>query len=154
VGTFAVQIAHWAGARVIATASGANVEIVRSLGADIVIDYKTTNFETVAKDVDVVLDLIGGDTQARSFAVLKPGGYLVATAQPPPADEAQRRGVNAMMMQMQASRERLQKLAELLDSGALRTSVSKTFPLAQAADAWRGAKVGHTRGKMVLEVPE
>jgi NADPH:quinone reductase-like Zn-dependent oxidoreductase len=152
VGSFAVQLAHWKGARVLATASGSNVEFVRSLGADLVIDYKTTKFETVAKDVDVVLDLIGGDTQARSYAVLKRGGRLVATAQPPSPDEAAKHGVQAVMMQMQANTDLLKQIAGLLDSGALRTTVSKTFPLAQAADAWKESRGGHTRGKIVLEV--
>jgi NADPH:quinone reductase-like Zn-dependent oxidoreductase len=152
VGTFAVQLAHWKGARVLATASGSNVEFVRSLGADVVIDYKTTPFESVAKDVDVVLDLIGGDTQARSYKVLKRGGYLVATAQPPSPDEAKQHGVQATMMQMQASTALLRQLASLLDAGILRTTVSKTFALAQAADAWQESRGGHTRGKIVLEV--
>jgi NADPH:quinone reductase-like Zn-dependent oxidoreductase len=154
VGTFAVQLAHWKGARVIATASGSHIEFVRSLGADVVIDYKTTPFESVGKNVDVVFDLVGGETQARSFAVLKPGGHLIATAQPPPGDEAKRRGVQAMMMNMQPTSQRLRKLAELLDQGTLQPIVSKTLPLAQAAEAWRETRSGHTRGKVVLSVPE
>ncbi len=152
VGTFAVQLAHWKGAKVLATTSKANAEYVRSLGADQVIDYKATPFESVAKNVDLVLDLIGGDTQRRSFAVLKPGGRLVATAQPPSEEEAAKHKVQAMMMQMKATASNLKQFAELLDAGSLKTTVTKTYSLAQAREAWAEIMSGHTRGKIVLEV--
>jgi NADPH:quinone reductase-like Zn-dependent oxidoreductase len=152
VGTFAVMLAHWKGARVLATGSADNAEYLRSLGADQAIDYKATKFESVAKDVDLVLDLAGGDTQQRSFAVLKPGGRLVSTVQPPPKDEAARRNVQAMMMQMQPSAKTLTELSGLFDAGIIRTVVTKTYPLAQAADAWKSQMAGHTRGKVVLTV--
>jgi NADPH:quinone reductase-like Zn-dependent oxidoreductase len=151
VGTFAVQLAHWKRARVLATASAANIEYVRSLGADEVIDYRTTPFETVARNVDLVLDLIGGETQKRSFGVLKPGGHLISAVQPP-EEEAARHKVHAMMFHMQPSTQGLGRLAELLDSGTIRTEVTHTYPLAQAQDAWREIISGHTRGKIVLEV--
>src|SRR5262249_30561786 len=83
VGSFAVQFAHWVGAEVIATCSTANVDFVRSLGADTVIDYIQTPFESVAQNVDFVLDAVGGDTLERSMEVLKPAGLLLAVAQPP-----------------------------------------------------------------------
>jgi NADPH:quinone reductase-like Zn-dependent oxidoreductase len=153
VGSFAVQLAHWKGAKVLATASASSAEYVRSLGADAVIDYKATAFETVAKNVDVVFDLIGGDTQTKSFGVLKRGGYLVSTVKPPINGEAEKHGVHAMIMNMTPTTERLSRIAELLDSGAIKAVVTKTFPLEQAADAWREAMSGHTRGKVVLEVP-
>jgi NADPH:quinone reductase-like Zn-dependent oxidoreductase len=152
VGSFAVQLAHWKGARVLATASASNADYLRSLGADIVIDYKATPFESVAKDIDLVFDLVGGQTQARSFAVLKPGGRLVATSQPPPQDQAAQHKITATMMEMQASTQNLKQLANLLDAGVIRAVVSKTFPLAEAATAWRQMLGGHTRGKTVLEV--
>jgi NADPH:quinone reductase-like Zn-dependent oxidoreductase len=152
VGTFAVQIARWTGARIYATASGENAESVRLLGADVVIDYKAKRFEDVAKDVDLVLDLIGGETQARSFAVLKPRGRLISTVSPPSQDEAKRRGVTAMMMQMHATRERLMRIAGLLDEGTITSIMTKVLPLEQAAEAWRLSKSGHARGKIVLEV--
>jgi NADPH:quinone reductase-like Zn-dependent oxidoreductase len=154
VGTFAVQLAHWKGAKVIATASAANADYLKSLGADQVIDYKSTPFDTVVKDVDVVLDLLGGDTQTRSFAVLKQGGRLVATAQPPDQELAARHKVRALAMQMKPTIERLKQLAELLDAGKIRTEITKTFPLSQAKEAWEYSKSGHTRGKIVLEIPE
>jgi NADPH:quinone reductase-like Zn-dependent oxidoreductase len=152
VGTFAVQLAHWKGARVLATASAANAEFVRSLGADQVIDYRATPFDSVAKDVDLVLDLVGGETQQRSFRVLKPGGYLVSAVQPPAQEEAARHKVHALMMRMQASTKGLTQLAELLDAGTIRTVVTHTYPLAQAQEAWRQIMSGHTRGKIVLRV--
>lgn len=153
VGSFAVQLARWAGARVLATASAANADYVRALGADEVIDYKATPFESVARDVDVVLDLLGGDTQARSFGVLRPGGRLVATVQPPSQEEATRRGIHAMIMNMKPTTARLTRLAELLDAGAVRPMVSQTLPLERVAEAWGHSKSGHARGKVVLEVP-
>jgi NADPH:quinone reductase-like Zn-dependent oxidoreductase len=152
VGTFAVQLAHWKGAKVLATGSVANTAYLRSLGADEVIDYKATPFESVAKNVDLVLDLIGGDTQRRSFAVLKPGGRLVATAEPPSAEEAASHKVEAKMMQMKAATSNLKQLAELLDAGSVKTTVAKTYSLAQAREAWAEIMSGHTRGKIVLEV--
>ncbi len=152
VGSFAVQLAHWKGARVIATASGQNVEYVRSLGADEVVDYKTTRFETVARDVDLVLDLLGGETQARSCGVLKSGGRLISSVQPPPQDAAKARGVHAEMVQMHASTENLAEIAKLVDAGTVKVPPVKTFPLERAAEAWKEILSGHTQGKIVLVV--
>jgi NADPH:quinone reductase-like Zn-dependent oxidoreductase len=152
VGTFAVQLAHWKGARVLATASQANADYLRKLGADQVIDYKSERFETVAKNVDLVVDLIGGETQTRSFTVLKPGGALVATAQPPSQEEAARAKVRAVMMSMNASTAGLTQLAELIEQGKLKTAVTRTYPLSEAAQAWTYGKSGHTRGKVALQV--
>ena len=152
VGTFAVQLAHWKGAKVLATASAENADYLRSLGADTVIDYKATPFESVAKNVDLVFDLIGGETQRRSFGVLKPGGRLVATAQPPSPEEAAKHKVEAKMMRMEASTANLIKLTELLDAGKIKTVLTKTYSLAQARDAWTEIMSGHTRGKIVLQV--
>ena len=154
VGTFAIQLAHWKGARVLATASAANLEYLRSLGAVVAIDYKATRFKAVAKDVDLVLDLIGGETQQRSFAVLKPGGYLVSVVQPPSQELAAKHRVHAVIMRMQPWTANLEQLARLLDAGTIRTVVTKTYPLSQAREAWKDIMSGHTRGKIVLEVPE
>jgi NADPH:quinone reductase-like Zn-dependent oxidoreductase len=152
VGTFAVQFAHWKGAKVLATGSSNNVDYLRSLGADQVIDYKAAPFESVAKNVDLVLDLIGGETQRRSFGVLKPGGRLIATVQPPAEEEAAKHKVQAQMMEMKASATLLARLGELFDSGAIKTTVAATYPLAQVREAWAAIISGHTRGKIVLEV--
>ena len=152
VGSFAVQLAHWKGAKVIATASESNFEFLRSIGADEVIDYKKTAFESVAKDVDVVIDLISGDTLARSFQVLKPGGYLISTLEEPSAIEAKKYQIHASSMRMQVSRKALEALAELLEKGKIKTFVFKTYPLEKAKEAWEQIMSGHTRGKIVLEL--
>jgi NADPH:quinone reductase-like Zn-dependent oxidoreductase len=152
VGSFAVQLAHLKGAKVLATGSASSADYLRSLGADQVIDYKATPFESVAKNIDLVLDLIGGDTQKRSFSVLKAGGRLIATAQPPSPEEAAKHKVEAAMMQMKANTTNLQQLAELLDAGKLKTGVTKTYPLSKVRDAWTEIIAGHARGKIVLQV--
>lgn len=152
VGMFAVQFAKWKGANVIATASGAGVAFVQKLGADQVIDYKATRFEDEVRNVDVVLDLIGGDTQARSFGVLKPGGILVATSQPPSPDEAKAHGVRAMMFNLRdtASSDLLKQIGDLLDAGEVKTVVSHAVPLNNAAQ--QSAHSEHALGKTVLRV--
>jgi NADPH:quinone reductase-like Zn-dependent oxidoreductase len=150
VGSYAVQLAHWTGARVLATASGDGVPYVKELGADDVIDYKATRFESVAQDVDLVLDLLGGDTQARSFGVLKKGGRLISTVQPPSQDVAQKHGVRAAFFSMKPTSAGLIRLAELIDAGDLKVTVARTYPLADAAAAWRDS--AHARGKTALAV--
>jgi NADPH:quinone reductase-like Zn-dependent oxidoreductase len=152
VGTFAVQLAHWKGARVIATGSAEHVEYLRSLGADQPVDYRATPFDSVAKGVDLVLDLVGGETQKRSYAVIKPNGRLLSTVQPPSQEEASKHKVSASFVSMQPSDKRLNQLADLLASGAIKSVVTKRYPLAQAADAWKEQMSGHRRGKIVLEV--
>jgi NADPH:quinone reductase-like Zn-dependent oxidoreductase len=152
VGTFAVQLAHWKGARVIATGSSHNLDYLRAIGADEVIDYQQTAFESVVRDADLVLDLVGDETQRRSFGVLKPCGRLVSTVLPPSEAEATRYEVYAMQMHMEASGVELAQIAALIDAGQLRAFVTDTFPLERAADAWRKVAQGHTRGKIVLEV--
>jgi NADPH:quinone reductase-like Zn-dependent oxidoreductase len=152
VGGFAVQLAHWKGAKVIATASGKNVDYVRSLGADQVVDYKTTQFEDVSRDVDVVLDLLGGETQARSFQVVKRGGRLISTVQPPPQDAAKARDIHAEMVQMRASSDNLKEIAKLIDAGAIKAPAVQRFPLEKVAEAWTQILSGHMQGKIVLVV--
>jgi NADPH:quinone reductase-like Zn-dependent oxidoreductase len=152
VGSYAVQLAHWAGARVLATASAPNRDYVTGLGADQFIDYNATPFESVAKDVDLVLDLLGGDTQTRSFGVLKKNGRLITTVQPPSQDEAKKHNVRAAFFSMTPSSAGLIRLAELIDSGDLKVLVSQTLPLSDAATAWAQSKSGHTRGKIALEI--
>jgi NADPH:quinone reductase-like Zn-dependent oxidoreductase len=153
VGSYAVQLARWKGARVLATASADDAEYVRSLGAEVVIDYRSTRFESVARNVDLVLDLIGGETQERSFDVLKPGGCLISTVQEPSPEEAAKHRVYAAVMRMQPSTKGLQQIAELVEAGSLKLVVTKIYPLAQARDAWVHLMTGHPSGKLVLEVP-
>jgi len=150
VGTYAVQFAHWKGAKVLVTSSTANVGYLQSLGADQVIDYKTTPFESVAKNIDLVFDLIGGETQERSFQVLKSGGYLVSSTQSPSEEKTKKYNVHGLRMGMQASKKNLMKISELLDAGKIKPVITKTYPVAQAKDAWAEHLSGHTRGKVVL----
>ncbi|HYU74890.1 MAG TPA: NADP-dependent oxidoreductase [Ktedonobacteraceae bacterium] len=152
VGTFAVQLAKMKGAYVLATASSQNVEFVKGLGADEVIDYTTTPFETVAHHVDVVLDVIGGETEQRSWGVLKPGGILVSTLGPPSQEDAAKHRVRAAFVQAQPTAGLLKEIARLLDSGQIKPNVGKMFPMEQARQAQELKQHGHTRGKIVLEI--
>jgi len=152
VGSFAVQMAKRIGAYVYATASGANEKFVRNLGADEFINYKQGKFEELVKDVDAVFDTVGGDTLERSFQVLKKGGFLVTTVQPPPEDTAQKFGVKAVMMQLHSSAEQLREITHMIERGELKAFVETVLPLAEIKKAHEFAKDGHTRGKIVLRV--
>jgi NADPH:quinone reductase-like Zn-dependent oxidoreductase len=152
VGHFAVQLAKIKGARVIATASQRNHEFLRSLGADQVIDYNTTRFEDVAHDVDVVLDTITGETADRSYGVIKKGGFYVSILRPPATEKAAALGVRTGHTFVQANVAELDEIAKLVDSGKLKATIEKVFPLAEAAAAHDLNATGHTRGKIVLRV--
>ncbi len=136
VGAYAIQFAHQAGARVITTASPEDEAFLQELGADQVIDYKSTRFEQVVAPVDVVLDLVGGDTQQRSYAVLKPGGYLVAVNQPASEEEAAKHQVSASFLHMNPSSADLAHIAALLDAGKVRVDIAQVLPLTEALSAW------------------
>jgi NADPH:quinone reductase-like Zn-dependent oxidoreductase len=150
VGSFAVQFAKWKGARVIGTASAGGVAYVRGLGADQVIDYKAKPFEQEIRDVDVVLDTIGGETQERSWQVLKRGGILVSLVQPPSPQQAEARGVRAVMHRQQPRGDQLAEIAALVISGKVKVNVEKTFPLSEARQAQELSQDGHAHGKIVL----
>lgn len=152
VGHFAVQFAHARGAKVIATASEKNHAFLKSIGADVCIDYKAQKFEDVAKDVDVVLDTIGGDTQARSVQCLRKGGFLVSIVQPPSPDKLKEHEVKGAVFLVRPNGAQLSEIAALIDSGIVKVEVSETFTLAQAAKAHEASESGHTRGKIVLKV--
>lgn len=152
VGGFAVQLAKWRGAYVIGTASEPNHDYLRSLGADEVIDYRTTPFESVVKDVDVVFDTLAGDTQDRSWQVLKKGGILVSILHPPSPEQAAAHGVRQAFVFVQPQAEQLRQLAQLADVGQLKTCVTQVLPLAEARQAQQQSQKGHTRGKIVLKV--
>jgi NADPH:quinone reductase-like Zn-dependent oxidoreductase len=156
VGTFAVQLAKWRGARVIATASSANLAFLRDLGADEVIDYTATRFEDVVRDVDVVLDTVGpaDNTQQRSWAVLKPGGMLVGMVVPPDAAEAAAHQVRSQFIALQPDAQQLAEITRLIDAGQLRPIVSTVLPLQEACQAHALIESRHTRGKIVLQVRE
>ena len=154
VGTFAVQLAKLKGAHVLATTVGQNIEYVQRLGADEVIDYTITPFETVVHSVDVVLDLIGGETQQRSWGVLKAGGILVSLLEPPSQEDAAKYGVRATFMGAQPSSGLLRELADLLDRGQIKPHVDKVFSLEQAQQAQKLKRDGHTQGKIVLKIAD
>jgi NADPH:quinone reductase-like Zn-dependent oxidoreductase len=150
VGTFAVQLAKWKGAYVIGTASARNRDFVRELGVDEVIDYQTTKFENAVRDVGVVLDTIGGDTQQRSWKVLKPGGILVSIISPPSEDMAKAHGVRQAYVFIEPNE--LTEIAKLVDSGKLRSVVETILPLSAARRGQEISQSGHARGKIVLRV--
>lgn len=152
VGSMAVQLAKWKGIYVYATASGKNEDFVKNLGADEFIDYTKTRFENIVQDVDAVFDTIGGETQERSFEVLKKGGILVTAVQPPSQESAAEHGVMATMINMEAKADQLAQIAELVGNGRLKTHVEKVFPFSEIVAAHKLSKEGHTRGKIVLEL--
>lgn len=152
VGSFAVQFAKLKGARVIGTASKKNHEFLRSLGADETIDYNTTKFEDVVRDVDVVLDTITGETADRSYQVIKKGGIYVSVLMPPSQEKAAAHGVRCAHTFVQPNVEQLNEIAKLVDSGKLKLTIEKVFPLAEVRAAQESNATGHTRGKIVLRV--
>lgn len=152
VGSFAIQIAKWHGAHVIATASGEGMELAKSLGAQKVIDYKDRRFEEEVSGVDIVLDSIGGDTQDRSWQVLRRGGILVSIAgesirQPPPKE-----GVRGLFFIVKPNRTQLTEIGSLIDRGLIKPIIADVLPLEQAKQAFEMAgKPGH-RGAIVLRI--
>jgi NADPH:quinone reductase-like Zn-dependent oxidoreductase len=135
VGAYAVQLARRAGLQTIATAAAEDLAYVRELGADTVVDYRTERFEHAARDVDAVLDLVGGDTQTRSFQVLRRGGKLISAVSQPDQDLARSYGVEAAFFLVNVTTGHLTAIADLIDSGALRTRVGAIIPFADAREA-------------------
>ncbi|HEV2750338.1 MAG TPA: NADP-dependent oxidoreductase [Gemmatimonadales bacterium] len=154
VGTYAVQLAHGRGAHVIGTARAANDRFLRDLGADEVIDYTAVHFEDRVRNVDVVLDSVGGDTLDRSWGVLHKGGVLVTIADSAPAEKGATYGVRGVEFIVEPNRAQLIEIARLIEAGALRVIVEATFPLQEARAAFVRGLGGHNRGKLVLRVAE
>lgn len=152
VGHFAVQFAKWKGAKVIGTAAGEDAKSLRELGADEVIDYQKQRFEDEAHDIDVVLDLIGGETQQRSWKVLKKGGVLVSTLGISSPEAAAEYGVRGEAVYRRADADQLKQIAELIDSSHVNPVVQTVLPLAEARRAHELLQAGHVRGKIVLRV--
>ena len=152
VGSFAVQLARKLGAEVYATAGTRDLDFVRGLGAQTVIDYRTQRFEEIAHGLDVVLDTVGGETQVRSFRTLRRGGVLVALAAPPAAELAREQGVRAVFFIVEPDRAQLLELSRLVDEGRLRAEVARVFPLSRAREAYEFGLTSHPRGKVVLQV--
>jgi NADPH:quinone reductase-like Zn-dependent oxidoreductase len=138
VGAYAVQLASHAGATVIATASGDDEAYLKSIGASRVIDYREAQFEKVLREkVDVVFSLIRGDTQKRSFLVLKEGGYFVSATEPVSQEESAMHGVSGVMMRLAPSGEQLGRIGRLLEERTIRPDVATVYPLQDAAQAWK-----------------
>ena len=154
VGSFAIQIAKAHGAKVIATASTANQELLKQLGADVAIDYTKQNFENVAKDVDVVLDSIGKDTLARSYGVVKKGGIIVSLVARPDPAELEKHGIRGEALSVDPNSDELSEIGKLIDEKKINVIVSQTFPLSEARKAQEQVATGHTRGKIVLKVAD
>jgi NADPH:quinone reductase-like Zn-dependent oxidoreductase len=154
VGSFAIQIAKARGAKVIATASTPNQELLKQLGADVAVDYTKTKFEDVAKDVDVVVDSVGKDTLARSYGVVKKGGFIVSlVAQPDPA-QLEKHGIRGAPLSVEPNDDELAEISKLIDQKKIKVIISQVLPLKEAAKAQAQSDTHHTRGKIVLKVAE
>ena len=152
VGSVAVQLAKWKGACVIGTASERNHDFLRKLGVDQVVDYERERFEEAVEPVDVVLDTLGGDTQERSWKVLKPGGILVSIASPPSKEKAATGGFREAFVFTKPNAPQLDQISKLVDSEKLKAIVETVMPLSDATRAQELSERGHTRGKIVLRV--
>ena len=154
VGHIAVQLAKWKGAHVIATASTKNQALLRHLGARETIDYTKQPFEDVAHKIDIVLDTIGGETQERSWKVLKEGGLLASIVQPPDAEKAKKFSVRGAFVWSQPSGKKLAEISSLIDADHLKVVLDRIVPLSEARRAHELSQNGHVRGKIVLRVKE
>jgi NADPH:quinone reductase-like Zn-dependent oxidoreductase len=152
VGHFAIQLAKWKGGHVIATASAKNHELLHALGVDEVIDYSTRRFENVARDVDVVLDTIGGERHERSWKVLKRGGILLSLVQRPFEEKAKSVGTRGAMLGNRPDGANLAEIANIIDSGKLAPVINRILPLSEARRAHELSQSGHTHGKIALRV--
>lgn len=151
VGSSAVQIAKARGAYVIATASPSHSDLLRSLGADEIIDYHHVRFENMPKDIDVVLNTVDAETGTRSIALVRPGGILVSVAGAAPAGQCEAAKIRCAVTG-HVTGEMLRSLSELAERGKFRVHIDRQFPLAEAANALALNREGHTGGKIILEV--
>ena len=152
VASFAIQLAKHLGARVITTASAANVSYLRDIGADQVIDYNTTDFTKVVSDCDAVFDTVGGDVAMRSFAVLKPGGRAAFIASGAKAPTPERSDVTALRPIVGRDRPHLDRVAALYQAGVIRKPEVTLYKLSEAVEATRASEARHVRGKLVFKV--
>jgi NADPH:quinone reductase-like Zn-dependent oxidoreductase len=152
VGSMAVQLAKAKGVFVIGTASGKNAQFVRDLGADEFVDYTQQNFEEVVKDVDVVFDTIGNDTQERAFQTLKQGGFLVSSAGTPSVEKAQEFGVASAFVFCKPNAPQLAEINRLMGEGKLKVHIETILPIAEVKKAHQLSQSGRTRGKIVLQI--
>ena len=154
VGSFAIQIAKARGARVIATASTANQDLLKQLGADVAVDYTKAKFEEVAKDVDIVLDPVGGETLERSYGVVKKGGIVMSLVARPDPVELKKHEIRGAGISVHPDTEDLTEIAQLIDAGKIKPTVTQVRPLSEAIAAQQQAATHHTRGKVVLRIAD
>jgi len=154
VGTFAIQIAKARGAKVIATASTPNQDLLKQLGADVAIDYTKQKFEDVARGVDVVLDSVGKGTLARSYGVVKKGGFIVTLVARIDQAELDKYAIRGASLSVNPDSNELREIGKLIDEKKIKVIVSQTFPLSEAMKAQEQVATGHTRGKIVLKVAD
>jgi NADPH:quinone reductase-like Zn-dependent oxidoreductase len=154
VGSFAIQIAKARGARVIATASTANQDLLKQLGVDVAVDYTKTKFEDVAKEVDAVLDPVGKETLARSYGVVKKGGIVMSLVARPDAAELKKREIRGAGISVHPDAEDLAQIAQLIDAGKIKPTVTQVLPMSEAIAAQQQAATHHTRGKVVLRISD
>jgi NADPH:quinone reductase-like Zn-dependent oxidoreductase len=154
VGTFAIQIAKARGAKVIATASTPNQDLLKQLGADVAIDYTKQKFEDVARGVDVVLDSVGKGTLARSYGVVKKGGFIVTLVARIDQAELDKHAIRGASLSVNPDSNELREIGKLIDEKKIKVIVSQTFPLSEAMKAQEQVATGHTRGKIVLKVAD
>jgi NADPH:quinone reductase-like Zn-dependent oxidoreductase len=152
VGSFAVQFAKRTGARVIVTASRDDFDYLRNLGAEQVIDYKSERFEDKVKDVDVVIDLVGGNTLKRSYVTVKTNGLVITTVGPANETEAKKQGARVVVFLMKRNPDELEQIGHLLEEGTIKPRISKIMPLSEAKEAEDLSQSGHPHGKVILRV--
>jgi NADPH:quinone reductase-like Zn-dependent oxidoreductase len=154
VGSMAIQIAKARGAKVIATASTPNQDLLKQLGADVTVDYTKTKFEDVAKDVDVVLDSVGKDTLARSYGVVRKGGIIATLVAEPDQAELDKHGIRGAAISVKPNASELAEITRLIEEKKIKPVVSQVLPLTEAVKAQEQAATHHTRGKIVLRVAD
>ena len=154
VGSFAVQIAKAKGAKVIATASTANQDLLKQLGVDLPIDYTKTKFEDVAKDVDVVFDTVGRDTLARSYPLVKKGGIVTTIVSRPDPAQLEKYAIRGTSIWSHPDGTELAEITKLIESGKIKPVVGQVLPLTDAVKAAQQAETHHTRGKVVLRIAD
>ena len=158
IGTYAVQLARWAGAFVIGTASTKNMDFLSELRVDSIIDYTAVRFDDAVNDVDIVLDTVGGETLKRSVRVLRPGGRLISVVEEPSLEalkEASERGIiPPTFFIVEPNRNQLTQIGNLIDAGHITPIVDSVFSLSNVREAYEGGKGTHTHGKMVLKIAD
>lgn len=152
IGSTAIQLARHVGAYVITTASGDDMDFVKSLGADEVIDYHTQKFEDMVKDIDCVYDTVGGETAEKSLGILKKGGIIVSMLGQPNPEKAKELGIQSIGQQTRSTTDRLMQLTKLVDEGAIKIQIDKVYPIDKAREAFVYQEDVHPKGKVVIQI--